>query len=90
MKKLLVAVLLIGMFLFVGYYEHNYTRKDCEIVKVENGIVTFEDACGFRWQWEIEENEYFEVGDKVDLKMHDNCTNSIVYDDVITKIIFKD
>jgi hypothetical protein len=90
MKKVLVGMLLLGLFLGATYVAHNYTRKDCEVVMVENGVVRFEDNCGFYWDWEIEENEYFEVGDFVDLKMHDNCTGGNVEDDTITKVVFKD
>ena len=90
MKKILIGGLLLAMVTTVSHAEHNYTRKDCEVIRVENGVVTFEDKCGFYWNWEIEENEYFEVGDFVDLKMNDNCSTSYVDDDVITKIIFHD
>ena len=87
---MLIAVLVVGAFCCLIYYEHNYTRKDCEIVSVENGVVRFEDKCGMFWDWEIEPNEYFEIGDKVDLKMHDNFTSGYVCDDEITKIVFHD
>ena len=90
MKKLLLLVLVIVLFCGASYYEHNYTRKNCEIVNVENGVATFIDECGYCWKWEIEENEYFEVGDFVDLRMNDHCTNGNIFDDEITKIIFKD
>ena len=90
MKNLMLIAVVVGMFCAVGYYEHNYTREDCEVVRVENGIATFEDQCGYRWNWEIEENEYFEVGDFVDLKMFDNGSTSYIQDDEITKVVFKD
>ena len=90
MKKLVGLLVLVVLFCGASYYEHNYTRKDCKIVNVENGVATFVDKCGYSWQWEIEENEYFEVGDFVDLRMNDNNSNNNVFDDKITKIIFKD
>ena len=90
MKKVLVGVLLIAMVSVVGYVEHNYTRRDCEVIQINDGFVTFEDKCGFTWDWEIKENEYFEVGDFVDLRMNDRCSDSYVHDDKITKIIFHD
>lgn len=89
-KKIIGFVLIICALCFVGYYEHNYTRKDCEIIQVNNGIVTFEDKCGLCWNWEIEPNEYFEIGECVDLKMYDNCSSGYVHDDEITKVIFHD
>lgn len=90
MKKIALGLVLVLLFGTVCYIEHNYTRKDCEVVRVENGIVRFKDKCGFYWDWEIEENEYFEVGDFVDLKMNDSYSSGYVGDDVITKVVFHD
>ena len=90
MKKLVVLVLAVMLFCGASYYEHNYTRKNCEIVNVEDGVATFVDECGYSWKWEIEENEYFEIGDFVDLRMNDHNTNNNIFDDEITKIIFHD
>ena len=84
MKKIALGLVLVLLFGTACYIEHNYTRKDCEVVRVENGIVRFEDKCGFYWDWEIEEDEYFEVGD------FDSCSSGYVGDDVITKVIFHD
>ena len=90
MKKIALGLAFVLMFGIACYIEHNYTRKDCEVVRVENGVATFEDKCGFYWNWEIGENEYFEVGDFVDLKMNDNCSVSYVGDDIVTKVVFHD
>lgn len=89
-KKFLLCVVMVGIIFWVGYTEHHYTRKDCEVVRVENGVARFEDECGFLWDWEIEENEYFEVGDFVDLKMNDNHSSGYTDDDVIKKVVFHD
>lgn len=93
MKKvngLLAVIILVGLFCGASYLDTHYTRKDCEVVKVENGIATFEDSTGHHWDWEIEENEYFEIGDFVDLKMHTNNSNAYIYDDEILEIVFHD
>ena len=90
MKNLMLIAVVVGMFCMASYYETHYTREECEVVRVENGVATFEDQCGYRWNWEIEENEYFEVGDKVDLKMYGGCSSSYIKDDVIIRIVFKD
>lgn len=90
MKKIALGLVLVLLFGTACYFEHNYTRKDCEVVRVENGIVRFKDKYGFYWDWEIEENEYFEVGDFVDLKMNDSYSSGYVGDDVITKVVFHD
>ena len=90
MKKIALSLAFVLTFGVACYIEHNYTRKDCEVVRVENGVVKFKDKCGFYWDWEMKENEYFEVGDFVDLKMNDNCSSGYVDDDIITKVVFHD
>ena len=89
-KKIIATVLVIGAVLGISYYEHNYINKDCEITQVNDGFVTFIDKQGNAWDWEIQENEYFEIGDYVDLKMNDNNSSNNIEDDKITKIIFHD
>lgn len=89
-KSILAVIILVGVFCGASYLDNHYTRKNCEVVNVENGIVTFEDSMGHYWEWEIEENEYFEIGDFVDLKMHTNNSNACIYDDEILKIVFHD
>lgn len=89
-KRVIVVILVICVLCAMNYYEHNYTRQDCEIVSVANGIVRFEDRCEQFWDWEIAPGEHFEVGDRVDLKMHDNFTSGYICDDEITKVVFCD
>ena len=90
MKKLALMLVLVMVFGMACYYDTNYIRKDCKIVDVENGVVTFEDKVGHYWKWEIEPNEYFEVGDFVDLKMFNNHTDNNIEDDEIKEIVFQD
>ena len=86
MKKIIVAVLVIGAVLGISYFEHNYTREECEVIQICDGIVTVVDGCGFTWDFEKENND-LEVGDFVTLKMFDNISSANIEDDVITKII---
>ena len=90
MKKLALALVLVMLFGMACYDDTHYTRKDCEIVDVENGVVTFKDIVGHYWKWEIEPNEYFEKGDFVDLKMFNNYTDNNINDDEIKEIVFHD
>lgn len=84
MKKAIVIILIIVMFLAVSYAEHRYTREDCVAIYTNACGVIFEDKSGFTWVWE---EQGFEVGDVVDLKMHDNLTSGDIYDDIIVKVI---
>ena len=84
MKKILIAVLILGLFCGACYIEHNYTRTDCEVIEASSMGALIEDRCGFTWYYE---GEGFEVGDLVDLKMHDNFTSSNIDDDEIKKVV---
>ena len=79
-RNVLVIMLLVGMFCGASYYEHNYTRQDCVVVEASPTGAIFEDGCGFTWYVDC---EGYEVGDKADLKMYNNCTNNCIDDDEV-------
>ena len=78
----------MALVLFAGacHFEHNYTRKECDVVQICDGIATVIDGCGFTWDFRAKD---LEVGDIVDLKMHDNFTSANIEDDVIKKVVKK-
>lgn len=83
--KILTILIGLGCFaLFIvgSYYEHNYKRKDCEVVEIDYETVTVEDSCGYLWEFQ---GVGYSIGDKVDLQMNDNCTSSIK-DDIIISV----
>ena len=83
MEKLIRLVIVIAIILGIGQLEsfsHYYTRKDCEVVKVDGYTVSVEDNMG-RW-WDFE-GEGFEVGDIVDVKMWDGLTDGIKDDQIV-------
>lgn len=86
MKKLLFIVICLGILFGTSYLENIYTRENCKITQINDGIATIEDKCGFVWDYDIEMEE-IKVGDIVDLKMHTNYTISNFTDDIIKKII---
>lgn len=83
MKKIGIIIICLGMFItslgVLGHFEHRYTRKNCEVVTIENDKITVEDELGEWWTFY---GEGFEKGDKVNLKMFDSCTGTNT-DDVI-------
>ena len=85
MSKVLVTLLIVSSFVGASQFEHKYTREDCEVIQICDKCVTFEDRMGETWDWYDEENQ-FSIGDKADLKMHDNYTSAYNYDDVIKKV----
>lgn len=84
MKKLLIAVLIIGGVITTGYCEQHYTRKDCKVVRITGNVVTVMDQCGYIWQFE---DEGYAIGDVVDLKMFSGATVGNIADDEIVKVV---
>lgn len=79
----LVAVVVLGC---MGHIDTHYTRKNCEVIKVEQGLMTIKDTCGYEWCYYSNE-EVYTVGTKVDLKMYTNNTDTNIEDDEIVKIV---
>ena len=40
-KSILAVIILVGVFCGASYLDTHYTREDCEVVSVENGVVRF-------------------------------------------------
>lgn len=70
--------------------ETSYTLKDTTIISVSNHYVTFEDKNGEWWEIEIEpsEKENYSIGQKANLVMFTNFTDTI-FDDEIEKVKLK-
>lgn len=84
MKQFIFSLILVVTFVMVvgcvGYIEHSYTRPDCEVVAIKQGVITVQDKGGNVWQFE---GWGYRIGDKVDLKMHTNFTHNTFADDYI-------
>ena len=83
MKKIGRFLIVLAVILAIGKLEsnsHYYTRKDCEVVKVDGYTVSVEDNMGRWWKFE---GEGFEIGDIVDVEMFDNLTDGIKDDQII-------
>ena len=83
MKKLVRILIIIAIVFTIGKLEsnsHYYTRKNCEIVKIDGYIVSVEDNMGRLWEFE---GEGFEIGDIIDVEMFDNLTDEIKDDEII-------
>ena len=71
----------------INNYESSYNRN-AEVVYIENNIATFEDTCGYTWEWDIETGDNLFIGKQVILKM-DNCHTDTINDDIIKKVVDK-
>lgn len=86
-KSLLGIMGAVALMSGVNTYEASYSRE-AEVVSVENNVATFEDTCGYTWEWDIETGDNLFVGKQVILKM-DSCHTDAVYDDIIKKVVDK-
>ena len=86
MKKIVAFILIIVALVWVNYYEHHYTREDCVVIQINNGVATFEDKGGHLWGYDA---DGLKIGDVADLKMHDSCSSGVIEDDIIEKVILK-
>ena len=83
MKTIGKLLIVLAVIFTIGKLEsnsHYYTRKNCEVVKVDGYIVSVEDDMGRWWKFE---GEGFEVGDRVDVEMFDSLTDEIKDDQVV-------
>ena len=86
--KSLVGIMgAVALMSGINSYEASYNR-DAEVVSIENDIATFEDTCGYTWEWDIEIGDNLFVGKQVILKMDSRNTDT-VYDDIIKKVVDK-
>ena len=82
----LIIMILLGVLACgIGYFESCYTREGCEVVNVEDNTVWVVDKTDNLWMFDVEEN-IFEVGEIVDLKMNTNHTESNIFDDIILEV----
>lgn len=86
MKKLFAITVAAIIFFFCLYVENHYTRPECKITEVDNGIVHVVDRVGHEWCFIDNENIY-EVGTKVDLRMSTCRTPDDFTDDEIIRIV---
>lgn len=86
MKKIFYVILAVCVLFGTSYYEHNYTRDDCKVTQVVDGCARIQDQCGFSWDYN---DCNLNVGDIVDLKMHDSLTSACIGDDVIKQVVKK-
>ena len=83
MKKIVILILALTSLNGLSKLEHNYTRDNCKVIEASPYGAIIEDRTGNTWYYEA---EGFNVGDIVDMKMHDNWTISNIEDDIIQKV----
>ena len=88
MKKVAIIIAITSLASLNGLsrFEHGYTRDNCKVIEATATGAIIEDRTGNTWYYEA---EGFNVGDIVDMRMHDNWTPSQIKDDKIMKVIRK-
>ena len=93
-KKILITVLLVSGFIGAMHFERNYVRKECEITHKNDCVLEITDSRRNTWVWkattqkDIDFYNTIELGDTVELKMHDNFSTNIE-DDIVKKVVKK-
>lgn len=82
MKKWILILLVVGALLKLGSWEHSYKIKDCRIAEVGNGYVTVSVADKNTKVFYQTDRE-FQLNEKVNMIMNDNCTINNTSDDYI-------
>ena len=79
---IIIIIFLICLIGLGGTVEHNYMRNNCEVISVRNDIVTIVDSTGHIWECK---GTGYRVGQRVNLHMHTNYTDTIT-DDIIIEV----
>ena len=79
---ILAFIVIVGGFIGAGYVENNYTRHDCVVIENKGGYTTFTDKTGYEFTFK---GDFYKVGDRIDVKMNTNGTNSVL-DDVVKEV----
>ena len=82
MKKWVLMLLAVGALLKLGSWEHSYRVKNCRIAEVGDGyvIVTVADKDTKVF---YQTDKKYQLNEKVDIVMNDNCTINNTSDDYI-------
>lgn len=83
MKKIIIAIVVVGIFYWASYYEHNYTRE-VEVVSVHDCDITVADDYGHKW---VFIGDGYKVGEIITVRMNTNCTTNMVSDDKIVGVL---
>ena len=82
-KKGLMLICLAGAF-YIGSKSTIYTRQ-AVVDSINDNVITFVDDCGYLWEWELEDEKPYTVGERVSLQMDDMNTESVC-DDIIKAV----
>ena len=85
MKKLVAIITMLIMVFgvwFASHYEHHYIRQG-EVVQINDGWATIYDTTDNAWDVDA---KGLNVGDKVEIIMHDNDTSNNITDDKVMEI----
>ena len=83
MKKITIAFATFAVIASVMSHAQMYTRNNCEVVSVRNGIVTIDDGRGYTYGFY---GDGYKVGEHINLKMKTNGTDNPIDDSVIAVV----
>lgn len=77
------------ILLYVARVDSIVVRKG-KVITIEQNIVSIEDKSGNIWQWEMVDDEKYNIGQAVSMIMDTNNTEDTIEDDIIVKIKLDD
>ena len=90
-STIIIGIVLMVLFIWlVGLackFERTYLKEDCEVIAVEDNVVTVEDTTGNLWSFE---DSNFTLQDVVTLTMDTNQTDNDITDDIIINVTKED
>lgn len=81
-RDLLITIAILIGIAFCSYYEVTYTRE-ATVIRVEDEKVFAQEREGYIWDFY---GDGFSIGDKVELIMDTNNTDSMIKDDIVKKV----
>lgn len=83
MKKITVIFAAVAVIASVMSHAQTYTRTNCEVISVRDGIVTADDGRGYAYDFY---GDGYTVGEYINLKMNTNGTDNPIDDSVISVV----
>lgn len=89
MKKVIITTIIIftvGVIITLVRFLPLYTMRYCEVVSQEGNLVTFVNNSGKEWAFYCEEDDHYEAGEMIKVKMHDGWTREEQTDDKVVSV----
>ena len=88
-QGIMVTLIFLAGVMLTSYSDNHYTRQGT-VTDIQENVIEITDSNLLRddyiWEWEIESDEEFHIGDNVKMKMFNSLTDNIIKDDEIISV----